>query len=157
MAVFCGSKLSKKCTHLRAKGKEVICPGHKDCTAPSPQRPTMGMKSDWLRSASVSYKVMTVHIYFPISPVMEIVPLLLDHLKSKVLTFKTSKTCSTSLTPKENRQKYGQMRTVMSIRNHWYLILIYKWITQLPISACCMFMEPRPTYMCYIKRLNLSI
>lgn len=54
VTVLRGCKISKKCTHLRAKEKEVICLGHEECTAPFPQRPPMGMNSDWLRNASVS-------------------------------------------------------------------------------------------------------
>uniref|UniRef100_K1QYS6 Uncharacterized protein n=1 Tax=Magallana gigas TaxID=29159 RepID=K1QYS6_MAGGI len=60
------------------------------------------MKRDGLRNASVNCKVMTVHIV--ISPVLEIVSLLPLHLKSKDMSLKTSKTCATSLTLKENRQ-----------------------------------------------------
>lgn len=153
MAVFCGNKLSKKCTHLRPRERKLSAQDIKTVLHHPPRDHQWG----WIAKYISELQSDDRPYLFPISPMMEIVPLLSDHLKSKVLTFKTSKTCSTSLTLKENRQKYGQIRTVMSIRNHWYLILIYKWITQLPISACCMFMEPRPTYMCYIKRLNLSI
>uniref|UniRef100_K1Q8E3 Mutator-like transposase domain-containing protein n=1 Tax=Magallana gigas TaxID=29159 RepID=K1Q8E3_MAGGI len=49
MAVFCGNKLCKKGTHLRAKGKEVTCPGHEDCTATIPPETTIG---DEKRSAA---------------------------------------------------------------------------------------------------------
>lgn len=103
VAVFCSSKLFKKGTHLRAKGKKVTCPGHKDCICNySSEDHHKKMKREKLRIASMSFKVMTVLSSFHISPMIMIMPLILVHLKSKAMSVKTSETCTTSLTLKEN-------------------------------------------------------
>lgn len=47
VAVFCGNKLCKKGTHLRAKGKEFTCPGHEGCTATIPPETTIGDEKRW--------------------------------------------------------------------------------------------------------------
>lgn len=47
VAVFCGNKLCKKGTHLRAKGKEFTCPGHEGCTATIPPETTIKDKKRW--------------------------------------------------------------------------------------------------------------
>ncbi|XP_052692508.1 uncharacterized protein LOC128170776 [Crassostrea angulata] len=47
VAVFCGNKLIKKGTYLRAKGKEVTCPGHEGCTATMLPETTIGDENRW--------------------------------------------------------------------------------------------------------------
>lgn len=98
VAVFCSSKLFKKGTHLRTKGNKVTCPGHKVFL----WRPPLKMKREMLQIASMSFKVMSVLSSFNISPMIMIVPLISAHLKSNGMSVKTSDTCTTSLTLKEN-------------------------------------------------------
>lgn len=96
MAVgHCGTSLTKQCIHgillsaniepASSTNMQQTCPGHADCTATIPPETTIG---DEKRCAvefisELQSDDRTVHLSVPISPVMEIMPLLPVHLKKK--------------------------------------------------------------------------